>query len=168
MHVPKGNNMNEVYENVYVGCDADVDEFRADFPDGVIIHGAKDPWHRGHLGYTGRGAPKDDPGYLYAATDTELFLNLVDSPKPEFIPQACFDAAVSFYVDHRGKPVLIHCNQGQSRGPALAMYCLKTIEAEDYEGVSLESMVDGFMDIGVDVQFGDGVGGAMLEWWDDL
>ena len=160
--------MNEVLSNVFVGSDADVSEFNDTYPDGVVIHAAKEPWHRQHVGYTGRGAPKGHAEYLVGRTDTELFLNLVDSPKPEFIPRTVFDEAAKFYAEHQGTPILIHCNQGKSRGPAVAMYCIKAVN-EDFAGMNLEDAVDEMADLhGLEPEFGEGVAGALMEWWDDL
>lgn len=164
--------MKEIIKNVYLGCDADVEEFKDLHPDGVIIHAAKEKWHREAVGYTGRGAPKDHPEYLVAIRDNELMLNLVDSPKPEFIPRQCFDAAAAFFSDKSyDLPVLIHCNQGKSRAPGVLLYCLfMTDELNDLAD-------DGLLDferivywleeeIGYECEFGDGVYLALTEWID--
>lgn len=116
--------MEQVTDLIYCGCDADVDEFLELHPDGYIVHAAKDPWHRQALGYTGRGAPKDHPEYLTALRGNELILNLVDSPDPKWIPAECFIKA-DYYINQwhdEGHPILIHCNQGHSRGPGVLFY----------------------------------------------
>ena len=116
--------MKAITEWLYCGSDADVDEFRELFPQGRIVHAAKEPWHREALGYTGRGAPKDSPEYLIAVRDDELILNLVDAADKKWIAGECFDAAVE-YIDAAyddGVPVLVHCNQGGSRGPGIIFY----------------------------------------------
>jgi len=159
--------MQEIHENVFVGCDADVDEFMAEYPDGAVIHAAKEKWHREAVGYTGRGAPKDHPEYLVAKRGTELMLNLVDSPKPEFIPEDCFDAAYSFFVDkhmEQGLPILIHCNQGKSRGPGVALYCLLVsclVQPETSDG--LLDIDDTFEELGISYELGDGIRGKLEE-----
>lgn len=120
--------MIEMYEEVYIGSDADVDEFLEMHPDGCIIHAAKEPWHRNALGYTGRAAPKTHPHYYYKTTDTRMYLNLVDSPNVEYIPREVIDPAVIQAVAwyREGKPILIHCNKGESRSRLLG-FCLRPI-----------------------------------------
>ena len=89
-----------------------------------VIHAAKEPWHRNALGYTERGAPPAHPEYLVAKRPGELMLNLVDmkSISPQYtnpIVEAAFEA-----IDHSldaGKKVLLHCNEGKSRAPTLAL-----------------------------------------------
>jgi len=163
--------MQEITENVFVGCDADVAEFMADYPDGAVIHAAKEKWHREAVGYTGRGAPKDDPEYLVAKRGTELMLNLVDSPKPEFIPEECFDAAYNFFVEQhmeQGLPILIHCNQGKSRGPGVALYCV--LVAGLLSGVVEDGLLDLELTLeelehtsGHAIELGDGIRGKLEE-----
>lgn len=93
-----------------------------------IIHAAKEPWHRDALGYTGRGAPPDDPEYLVARRGNELMLNLVDmaSFKEQYtnpIFEAAFEA-IDKAIIHDGKKVLVHCNEGKSRAPTIALLWL--------------------------------------------
>ncbi len=157
--------MQEIIENVFVGCDADVDEFMADYPDGAIIHAAKEKWHREAVGYTGRGAPKGDPEYLVAKRDNELMLNLVDSPKPEFIPEECFDAAYCHFVEYhmeQGLPILIHCNQGKSRGPGVALYCVLVagLVTPELTGGSLD-IDDTLQELCIEYELGDGIRGKL-------
>ena len=165
--------MKEIYDGLYLGNDKSVDEFLDLHPDGVIIHAAKDPWHRNKLGYTGRGAPKDHPDYLFAETDDELFLNLVDAAKPEFIPEDCFKEALSFFTAHHiicERPILIHCNQGKSRGPGVLFYCLKASSySTDFETCSVEDMEDWLLtQHDYEAELGMGVAGKLEELWPTL
>lgn len=102
---------------------ADKNEKSGIKPGFAAVHAAKDPWHRALLGYTGRGAPKEDPEYLLARRDTRLYLNLVDTPDPRFFNVDMFNKALAFTSEHlsKGFSVLIHCNQGESRGPSLTL-----------------------------------------------
>lgn len=159
--------MHQVIENLFVGSDADVDEFREDYPGGHVIHAAKEPWHRQALGYTGRGAPKGDPEYLVAHTPDALCLNLVDAPKPEFIPRECFEAAASDIEEclNEGIEVLVHCNQGHSRGPGVALYAMRKLGV--YHG-SFEAALEDFQIHYPDLELGEGVLGALQQWWEDI
>jgi hypothetical protein len=94
-----------------------------------VVSACKEPFHRDALGYTGRGAPRDHPEYLMArrCDDRWLILNMVDTPDPAYVPEAIVEAAVLFIelARERGDKVLVHCNQGRSRSPSLAMAYLK-------------------------------------------
>lgn len=94
-----------------------------------VIHAAKEPWHRDALGYTGRGAPPDHPEYLVARRPGEMMLNLVDmkSISPQYtnpIVEAAFEAIDNALIRDEPKRVLIHCNEGKSLAPTLALLWL--------------------------------------------
>lgn len=157
--------MIEVQDGIYIGCDADVVEFYADHEDGYCIHAAKEPYHRKAVGYTGRGAPKDSDEYLIAERDTFNAYNLVDSPKPEFIPREIFDHAANAIaqMNEQGVPVLINCNQGKSRSVGIYLYYLVT--GEDGPNTLVEG-IEYLESLGMDIEMGDGVLGALTEWLD--
>lgn len=126
--------MIEVAPNLWVGSDADYEnlDWTGDF---AVCHSAKEPHHRRALGYSGRGAPKDHPEYLFAerAEGKALMLNLVDVHEPEWIRPEIIDKALEWIAAHReaGRRVLVHCNQGGSRAPVIAMLALaKTLPAK--------------------------------------
>ncbi len=78
------------------------------------------------MGYTTRGAPKDHPEYLSAERGNRLYLNLVDANDPAYIPKEIIDRALVFIHEKLagGKKVLVHCNQGESRGPGIGFLYL--------------------------------------------
>lgn len=130
--------MIEVSPNLWVGNGDDEASVRG--KDGwTVVSAARDPWHRRALGYTGRGAPKDHPEYLIASRPGHLILNLVDAADVAYIPQSLVEQALRLIhemIDGRqfdrdgrlqdfiGNKVLIHCNQGQSRSPTIALLYL--------------------------------------------
>ena len=117
--------MIEVYPSLYVGSENDEQQLGSQ-PGWRVIHACKEPYHRQALGYSGRAAAKDHPEYLIARRGDRLVLNLVDAPSPEYIPQEIIDAALAF-IDEGLKAknnVLVHCNQGESRGPSLGLLYL--------------------------------------------
>lgn len=91
-------------------------------PSGTIavVHACKDPCHRAVVGYSG-SLSSSHPNYLVFRSGSHLFLNLIDPPRPLFMR----DSFVAFFefVDEqiRERPVLIHCNEGRSRAPSLAL-----------------------------------------------
>jgi hypothetical protein len=129
-----------VAHNLWVGADADYrgldDEQRQAW---AVVHCCKEPHHREALGYTGRGAPKDHPEYLFCFRDNRLILNMVDADDPAYVPKPMVDAAVSFTRQClvMDKPVLIHCNQGRSRSPSIAMLVMAPDLPADFDKAEL-------------------------------
>lgn len=118
--------MIEVHPGLFVGNLTDYDR-DVRLRDGwSVVHACKEPYHRQLLGYTGRGAPKDHPEYLVARRDHRLYLNLVDADNPDYIPKEIIDQSMEFIQSQLaiGRPVLVHCNQGESRSPSIALLYL--------------------------------------------
>jgi predicted protein tyrosine phosphatase len=118
--------MIEIYPRLFVGTEIDYETIVRDQDGWWVIHACKEPYHRQLLGYRGRSAPKSHPEYLVARRGNRLFLNLVDADDPEFIPRQIIDASLSFIQDalQSGGRVLVHCNQGESRSPAIGLLYL--------------------------------------------
>jgi len=118
--------MIEIYSRLFIGTETDY-ETTVRHQDGWwVVHACKEPYHRRLLGYRGRGAPKGHPEYLLAERGNRLFLNLVDADDPAYIPKEIIDAGLRF-IDKAlksGGRVLVHCNLGESRSPALGLLYL--------------------------------------------
>ena len=118
--------MTEIHKNLFVGNETDY-EYKVKNQDGWnVIHACKEPYHRQALGYSGRGAPKDHPEYLLAKRENRLILNLVDAKDSTYIAKEIMDEALQF-IDQSlesGRKVLVHCNQGMSRSPGIALLYL--------------------------------------------
>jgi len=116
--------MIEVVDDLYVGDDSACR--RASGDAWRVVHACKHPCHQNAVGYTG-SLPQDHPEYLTSRRDGDLYLNIVDMDRKlshEFT-EPIVTAALDFVEDHHGEQqVLIHCNKGQSRSPALAMLYL--------------------------------------------
>lgn len=90
----------------------------------AVVHACKFPCHRKAVGYT--TISNSHPCYLSHETEYHLYLNLIDPPKPLFMRKS-FDAFFVFVDKHVAlRPVLIHCNQGESRAPSLALLYVAT------------------------------------------
>lgn len=118
--------MREVYKNLWIGDENDV--ARAREKGYAIVSACKDgiSSHRQLLGYTSMGAPKSSPEYLVARRKDHLYLNLIDGDDPAYVPDKVIDEALSFiseYLD-KGKSVLVHCVEGISRSPSIALLWL--------------------------------------------
>ncbi len=121
--------------------------------DWFIIHAAKEPWHRDALGYTERGAPPNHPEYLVAKRPGQLMLNLVDmkSISPQYtnpIVEAAFEAIDENLTADlvNGKKVLIHCNEGKSRAPTIALLWLGQ-QLDAYQGIPFDTAVANFQQL---------------------
>ncbi len=102
---------------------------------GAIVHAARDPWHRNAVGYKGKSAPQASPEYFYAQHNNELCLNWVDADDPKYFDLNLTRIAISFIKGYliNERSVLIHCNEGLSRGPGLAMAYMAPGLGPDFE-----------------------------------
>jgi len=126
----------EVYPDLFVGNETDA--YATLNTEGwFIVHACKEPFHRRALGYSGRAAPKNHPEYLIARRDNRLILNLVDADNPAYIPKEIMDEAVeTIYRNIAINKVLVHCNQGMSRSPTIALlYLLKYTDALSFKSL---------------------------------
>lgn len=123
--------MVEIYKNLYVGSEYDYELNHKSFDDWFVVHACKEPYHRKALGYTGRSAPKDSPYYLFLYDiHNHLILNIVDAPDPCFFNDVMIDEAIKYCLEGlvKQKKVLIHCNQGESRAPTIALMVLRKLK----------------------------------------
>lgn len=135
--------MIEVAKNLFVGNQSDYENFVKFKNDFSVVHACKEPYHRRALGYSGRGAPKNHPEYLIARRGDRLILNLIDVDDPNYIPEEIIFKAVNFIEEElsHSKKVLVHCNQGESRGPGIGIICFarsKALSNSPYNSVRKE------------------------------
>lgn len=126
--------MVEVYQRVHVGTEADCISAKEGWS---VVHACKSPCHQEAVGYRG-SLPPTHPHYLVLEKSSDLFLNIIDPPSPLFKLET-FSIFLRFAHEHwtRGQHVLIHCNQGESRAPTLAMLLmskrLKLLPSASYQ-----------------------------------
>lgn len=175
--------MREVFANLYCGNEEDFYrrllcmerpphtemELLSCMPVGwAVVHAAKEPFHRMALGYTGRGAPKDHPDYLWSERlGGRLVLNMVDAPKPEFFDKDMIDKALDFIENKlkEGHKVLVHCNEGMSRAPSLCLLYLMRIGA--IKGTSLQEYEAGFRELYPEYEPAAGIWGFVQTHWSE-
>ena len=118
--------MVKVAPNLYVGDALDV---KTAEERGYSIISAGKEFHRRLLGYEGQSAPKDKD-YLWAERPHHLYLNLVDSESPDYIPKELIEHAIQFITDqlNLGNKVLVHCSEGMSRGPSIALIWMQRFQ----------------------------------------
>lgn len=135
--------MIEVHQGLFVGDEADERRLRGEL-GWFFIHACKEPYHRQALGYTGRAAAKDHPEYLIARRDGRLILNLVDVADVNYVAAEIIDAALdAIHVNLGSATVLLHCNQGHSRSPSIALLYLSR-HTKRFVGMSLDDAVAAF------------------------
>ncbi|BFI65201.1 hypothetical protein okayama3_07860 [Yersinia pseudotuberculosis] len=129
--------MIEIYPNLVVGNETDA---YAALSEGnwFIVHACKEPFHRQALGYSGRAVSKSHPEYLIARRDNRLILNLIDADNPAYIPKEIIsEALVAIHQNIQTNKVLVHCNQGMSRSPTIALlYLLKYTDVLNSQSLS--------------------------------
>jgi len=108
---------------------------------GYRVHACKDRCHRAAVVYDKIAA--SHPEYLSARRGTDLYLNIVDAPVPIFRSEV-FTAALDFIDEAKriGLPIGIHCNQGKSRAPSIALLWLakraKVLPDDSYDAAVME------------------------------
>jgi hypothetical protein len=159
--------MTEISPNLFVGHQGDF-ECQVDGREGwAVVHACKDPYHRKLLGYTTPGAPKG-PEYLAAVRGDRLYLNLVDVPDPSYIHEELVETALAFIYEKLsgGKKVLVHCNQGESRGPGIALlYLLRHTNA--LPKTSLDAVLASFRQIYPAFSPSRGISGFIAAHWEE-
>jgi hypothetical protein len=116
-----GEVMQEVFDRVWVAngqyCRCGDDEW-------AVVHACKSPCHQRAVGYQNNLSPSHK-SYLVLARDQDLYLNLIDPPAPLFrLPSFIEFLAFAEKQWVSGRKLLIHCNQGESRAPSLALLFL--------------------------------------------
>ena len=116
--------MINISDKIFIGTESDCS---FGISNGLaMVHACKHPCHTKAVGYKG-SLPKSHPYYLILEKPNHLFLNMVDMEQellPEFanpIMQAALNFIERYIKDHQ---IVIHCNQGLSRSPSIALVYL--------------------------------------------
>lgn len=132
-----------------------------------MIHACK-TCHQKALGYSG-SLPSSHPNYLVYESGDDLYLNLVDMDR-EFLPKythPIMSAAMGFidtWID--AGPILIHCNQGCSRSPAIGLVYMARKGAVDAS--SYQAARNDFMKLFPAYMPGRGISLYLEHWWQEL
>ncbi len=159
--------MIEVYPKLFVGNQGDYD-YGVSCQDGwAVVHACKEPYHKQALGYSGRAVSSTHPEYLVARRGNRLILNMVDAPNPSFFnKERMIDKALDFIDEMRLKDlnVLVHCNQGNSRGPSVTLlYMAARLRALPID--ALDSAEQKFREVYPSYLPGIGMRGHLLQYW---
>ena len=155
--------MIEISERLFVGSEADC---RTGDEDWAIIHACKSPCHQRAVGYRGN-LSSSHPYYLVYDEADDLYLNIIDPDKPLFMPPL-FLSFLDFAIRNwdRGKKVLVHCNQGESRAPSLSLLFLSKYKNE-ISSESFDAARQEFHTIYPRYQPGRGIQTYLREHWNE-
>lgn len=126
--------MKDIFPNLFVGSDIDCSQINSNF---ACIHACK-TCHQTGVGYRGN-LPSSHLNYLIYENGIHLYLNMVDMDR-ELMPKfthpimKCAIIFIEKYLHERN--ILIHCNQGQSRSPAIGLLYLARHEIVDNSSYS--------------------------------
>lgn len=159
--------MIEIDTKLFVGNEYDC--FHNDKEGWSVIHACKSPCHQKAVGYKGN-LPKNHPNYLIFEKEKHLYLNMVDMNMPlshEFT-EPIISTALDFIEIHiKSKKILIHCNLGYSRSPAIALLFLakrkKNITNESYNKAK-----EDFTKKYANYNPGRGIDSYLNKYWNEL
>ena len=133
-----------------------------------VVHACKNPCHSGAVGT--RTLRSDRHEYLSARRgETHLYLNIIDPDAPLFRHEV-FQAALAF-IDERipRGPVLVHCNQGVSRAPSIALLWLaKRTKVLDKAATFQDARASFVAGLYPAYAPGQGIVTFLTEWWERL
>lgn len=153
--------MIRIYDGFYVGDQTDCIPIA---PGWATVHACKHPCHFGIIGKVGR----NDKHYLSLDTGYNLYLNIIDPPKPLFKIET-FTTALNFIKQHwhAGNPILIHCNQGESRAPSIALLFLAN-HTGIITNASYDQAAERFIELYPKYKPGQGIQTFLRQHWLDL
>jgi hypothetical protein len=125
----------EIHDRVFIDNEEDCFTDREGW---AVVHACKSPCHQAAVGYRGSLKP-EHPHYLVLEQNNDLFLNIIDPPVPLFKLDT-FTSFLRFAEKHWNNRfnLLIHCNQGESRAPTLALLLM----AKSLGALPSESFLD--------------------------
>jgi hypothetical protein len=156
--------MIQVSQNRYVGNEQDC--FMDENPEYTVTHACKSPCHQKIIGYKG-SISSNHPFYLTFEKSANLFLNIIDPDVPLF-KHELFTKSLDFissYIPTR--KVLVHCNNGQSRAPSIAMLYLAKRGGKINNQSFLQAAND-FKKLYSHYQPGRGIAVFLHQNWEDL
>lgn len=159
--------MIKIHDNLFVGNEYDC--FYDNREDWVVIHACKSPCHQKAVGYIGN-LNKNHPNYLILEKEKHLYLNMVDmnTMLSHEYTKPIVETSLNFIERNiNSNNVLIHCNLGRSRSPALAMLFLAKRKNILSNSSYMEAKGE-FMKLFTDYVPGPGIEKYLETYWNDL
>ena len=157
--------MKEVSRNLFVGSNSEC--HLGSRSDWAVIHACK-TCHRIGVGYTGNLSPTHS-NYLIKEHENQLYLNLVDMD-PTLMPKythPIMKAAMTFMANRIALTnVLVHCDQGLSRSPSIALlYLARKGEIPNTDFLTAK---EGFLKVYPNYTPARGIASYLNLYWDEL
>lgn len=158
--------MEEIIDGLFVGGDKDVASARKRHMSILSCAKAGPDSHRSMLGYETNAAPWGTE-YLFAQRGHHAAMNCIDVPDPKLIPTTMLLQGIKFIKEERdaGRKVLVHCNQGHSRGPTTTLMFLRAIGEMPQSFARAQQI---FKTLYAPFDPGDGMKAKARELWDYL
>lgn len=156
--------MLNIYKNLFIGNESDC--FYGDRSGWVVVHACKHPCHQKALRYRGN-LNESHPNYLVFEKGSHLFLNMVDMIQPLLhrFSKPIISSALNFIDKNiKSNNVLIHCNLGKSRSPALALLFLAK-RKNVISNISYKQAKDEFIKLFPQYQPGQGIEIYLIKYW---
>lgn len=134
--------------NIFVGNMYDYEDVR-DISSWSAVHCSKDPYHKELVGYSNK-LPPEHPNYKYVIVGNRMALNIVDMDRFDrrylLFNKQMFLSAFEFIKNEleRGQKVLIHCNEGISRGPMITLLYLCYAGYKGYNNLDFQAAINKF------------------------
>lgn len=156
--------MKEISENLLVGDEADC---RAS-EEIAVVHACKTPCHQNAVGYSG-SLPQDHDEYLTSSQDSDLYLNIVDMDHlAKEYTQPILNEALDFIEKKiNSNQVLVHCNQGRSRSPGIALLFLAKRRGAITDSSYREAKKE-FQELYGNYRPGRGIDSYLRNHWEEL
>lgn len=157
--------MIKINEKIYIGKEQDC--FFNNKEGWVVIHACKYPCYHKSVGF--RILPQTHPNYLVNEKSNHLYLNMVDSNQiPSKFGEPMVAKAIEFIKNKiKENNILIHCNQGFSRSPALALVFLAKVSKE-ISNNSYDEAKNDFLQLYPTYNPGLGIDNYLRRYWEDL
>jgi len=139
----------------------------------AIVHACKFPCHAELLGYAGKGkVDSSSPEYLMAKRGRHLVLNMIDAEERFFRPEFFREALDHIEAGMWAKParVLVHCNQGVSRSPSIALLYIakRTTLLDPLDRATFDAARKAFEHLYPAYVPGKGIAAFLDRWWEHL
>ncbi len=131
----------------------------------AVVHACMEPCYE-RAAHDDAHDPPEGEALIALERGTHLYLNMVDGERPR-VPPTLYSASKAFITKHVGdRQVLIHCNDADSRAPAIALIYLAWSGGIPSDGY--DAAYKAFMKLYPDYSPGAGIFANMNMRWSDL
>ena len=150
--------MQEIIKNkIFLGSKKDYLENEFNESEWAFVHIGKELFNK--------FKESDHKGVLYT-NKNHLYLSWLDVPEKSEFDKASLEAVFNFIDSHKNLKVLVHCDYGQSRSPAILMAYLS--KRTEFLPKTFYKAVTKFKEIYPDYFFTGGITLFIKSFWNDI